>query len=42
LYANIKGKISIFALKKINEQYQKAAHATTKEPLPPCTGTFQE
>ncbi|CAB4430671.1 unnamed protein product [Rhizophagus irregularis] len=39
LYANIKGKISIFALKKINEQYQKS-HATAKEPLPPCTGFF--
>ncbi|CAB5172813.1 unnamed protein product [Rhizophagus irregularis] len=37
LYANIKGKISIFALKKINEQYQKVTHATAKEPLSPCT-----
>ncbi|CAB4394027.1 unnamed protein product [Rhizophagus irregularis] len=40
LYANIKGKISIFALKKINEQYQKVTHATAKEPLLPCTGFY--
>ena len=37
---DIKGKVSIFALKKINEQYQKVAHATLQKPLPPCTGSF--
>ncbi|CAG8659342.1 8612_t:CDS:1, partial [Cetraspora pellucida] len=40
LYTNVKGKISTFALKKINEQYQKVKHATAQEPLPPCTGSF--
>ncbi|CAG8691844.1 12083_t:CDS:2, partial [Funneliformis caledonium] len=42
LYANIKGRVSIFALKKINEQYQKAAHATIQEPLPLCTKSFSK
>ena len=42
LYANIKGKVSTFALKKINEQYQKATHATTQKPLLPCTGSFSK
>ncbi|CAG8802732.1 4770_t:CDS:1 [Cetraspora pellucida] len=37
LYANLRGKVSIFALKKINDQYQKT---TSREPLPPCTRTF--
>ncbi|CAG8728664.1 3049_t:CDS:2, partial [Cetraspora pellucida] len=37
LYANLWGKVSSFALNKINEQYQKANNATAQEPLPPCT-----
>ncbi|CAI2164294.1 15996_t:CDS:1 [Funneliformis geosporum] len=42
-YANIKGQLSIFAFKKINEQYQKAVHVTTQEPLSPLrTGTFSK
>ncbi|CAG8702825.1 5351_t:CDS:2, partial [Ambispora leptoticha] len=40
LYANIKGRVSTFSLKKIEEQYQKIKNATTQEPLPPCTGSF--
>ncbi|CAG8684056.1 1856_t:CDS:1, partial [Gigaspora rosea] len=40
LYANIRGKVSAFAINKINEQYQKVKHATAQEPLPSCTGTF--
>ncbi|CAG8598427.1 10391_t:CDS:2, partial [Scutellospora calospora] len=39
-YSNIRGKVSSFALNKINDQYQKAKRATTQEPLPSCTGTF--
>ncbi|CAG8497947.1 8419_t:CDS:2 [Scutellospora calospora] len=35
-----RGKVLTFALKKINDQYQKAKYATTLEPLPPCTGSF--
>lgn len=42
LYANIKGKVSIFALKKIDEQYKKAIHATVQKPLPPCTKSFSK
>ncbi|CAG8761600.1 15595_t:CDS:2, partial [Funneliformis caledonium] len=42
LYANIKGRVSIFVLKKINKQYQKAAHATIQEPLPPCIKSFSK
>ncbi|CAB4443289.1 unnamed protein product [Rhizophagus irregularis] len=38
----VTSKVSKFALKKINEQYQKAAHATTQEPLSPCTGFFSK
>ncbi|CAG8590505.1 10191_t:CDS:1 [Cetraspora pellucida] len=40
LYVNIRGKISTFALKKINGQYQKAKHATTLKLLPLCTRYF--
>ncbi|CAG8458404.1 9522_t:CDS:2 [Cetraspora pellucida] len=40
LYANIKNKISNFALKKVDEQYQRIKCATTQDPLPPCTGSF--
>ncbi|CAG8770668.1 1931_t:CDS:2, partial [Cetraspora pellucida] len=39
-YMNIRGKISSFTFKKINNQYQKANCATSQEPLPPCTGFF--
>ncbi|CAG8544814.1 7693_t:CDS:2, partial [Scutellospora calospora] len=34
------GKISSFALKKVDEQYQKIKYATTQDPLPICTGSF--
>ncbi|CAG8487135.1 7322_t:CDS:2 [Cetraspora pellucida] len=40
LYTNLQGKVSSFALNKINEQYQKANNATAQEPLPPCTRSF--
>ncbi|CAG8700419.1 5016_t:CDS:2, partial [Cetraspora pellucida] len=36
LYENIKGKVSTFALKKMEEQYQKII----QESLPLCTGSF--
>ncbi|CAG8746364.1 7151_t:CDS:1, partial [Dentiscutata heterogama] len=35
LYKNIRGKVSTYALKKINEQYQRAKLVTSQEPLPP-------
>ncbi|CAG8663420.1 765_t:CDS:2, partial [Ambispora gerdemannii] len=40
LYVNIRDKVSTFALKKVNEQYQKANRATTQEPLLSCTRSF--
>ncbi|CAG8445988.1 4007_t:CDS:2 [Cetraspora pellucida] len=42
LYANVRGKISSFVLKKINDQYQKTNCATSREPLPPCTRFFSK
>ncbi|CAG8532717.1 14492_t:CDS:2 [Cetraspora pellucida] len=42
LYSNIRGKVSTFALKKINEQCQKTNCAITEKPLPPCTGSFSK
>ncbi|CAG8821437.1 2829_t:CDS:2, partial [Cetraspora pellucida] len=39
-YINIRGMASTFALKKVNEQYQKTIVATTKEPLPSYTKSF--
>ncbi|CAG8613947.1 3445_t:CDS:2, partial [Cetraspora pellucida] len=42
LYSNIRGKVSTFTLKKINEQCQKTNRAITEEPLPPCTGSFSK
>ena len=40
LYMNIKGKVTTFALRKINEQHQKANRATVQKPLPLCTRSF--
>ncbi|CAG8497497.1 8073_t:CDS:1 [Cetraspora pellucida] len=40
LYANLWGKVSSFALNKINKQYQKANYVTAQELLPPCTRFF--
>ncbi|CAG8648222.1 16358_t:CDS:2 [Gigaspora margarita] len=42
LYRNIKSKVSTFALKKINDQYQKAKNATLQELLPLCPGSFSK
>ncbi|CAG8815751.1 14551_t:CDS:2, partial [Gigaspora margarita] len=39
-YSNVRGMVSTYALKKVNEQYQKTNSTTTQEPLPPCTGSF--
>ncbi|CAG8477335.1 10462_t:CDS:2 [Scutellospora calospora] len=39
-YANVRGKVSSFALKKINEEYKKVSRATVQNPLPPCSGSF--
>ncbi|CAG8499166.1 3988_t:CDS:2, partial [Cetraspora pellucida] len=39
-YANVRGKVSTFALKKINREYQKASCVTVQNPLPLCTGSF--
>ncbi|CAG8599211.1 6757_t:CDS:2 [Cetraspora pellucida] len=39
-YANIKVKISNFALKKVDEQYQRIKCATAQDLLPLCTGSF--
>ncbi|CAG8719531.1 4873_t:CDS:2 [Cetraspora pellucida] len=40
LYANVKGKVSIFALKKINKQDQRLKNAIAQNSLPTCTGSF--
>ncbi|CAG8759442.1 2672_t:CDS:2 [Cetraspora pellucida] len=37
LYANLRGKVSAFAFKKINKQYQRI---TLQKQLPPCTRSF--
>ncbi|CAG8599328.1 12567_t:CDS:1, partial [Ambispora gerdemannii] len=42
LYTNIKGKVSIFALKKIYEQSQKAKRSIAQVLLPSCTGSFSK
>ncbi|CAG8756463.1 10541_t:CDS:2, partial [Gigaspora margarita] len=36
-YMNVRGKVSSFALKKINEEYKKAFRAIAQNPLPPCS-----
>ncbi|CAG8555436.1 7767_t:CDS:1, partial [Cetraspora pellucida] len=41
-YVNIRSKISTFALKKINGEYQKASCATAQNPLLPCTDSFTQ
>lgn len=39
-YSRLVSHISLYALKKIHEQFIKASHATYDNPLEPCTGTF--
>ncbi|CAG8597126.1 31513_t:CDS:2 [Gigaspora margarita] len=39
-YANVKEMVSTYALKKMNEQYQKANFTTIQEPLLLCTKSF--
>ena len=40
-YAQVVTKVSMFALKKVHEQFLKVSNATPENPLQPCSGTFK-
>jgi hypothetical protein len=42
LLHGLPGNVSVFALRKIREQIDKAARDSPEKPLPPCTGSFRD